>query len=179
LSPQAASGAGSRAAEELRAGTEALLQGRPAPAPEALPQPLGFNVFPQIGPVQEMGYTSEEWKLVKETHKILHDNRIAITPTAVRVPVVNAHSESVYFETESPSSLEEIRELWRKGPGIQWVEEPGYPMPVTASSRDEVFVGRLRADPTVKNAYSCWIVSDNLRKGAALNAVQIAECLIR
>ena len=174
---QAASSAGSKAAEALREETSALLEDRPPPKPEEMPQRLGFNVFPQIGPFQELGYTSEEWKLVKETHKILHDNRIPINPTAVRVPVFNAHSESIYFETAEPATLSEIRQIWRRAAGLRLVEEPGYPTPAEASHRDEVFVGRLRPDPVVKNAFSCWVVSDNLRKGAALNAVQIAELL--
>ena len=176
---QAASGAGSRAADALRSESAAALENKPLPKPDALPQRLSFNVFPQIGPFQELGYTSEEWKLVRETHKIMHDDGIAINPTAVRVPVFNAHSESIYFETEKPAALSEIRKLWLKSPGIALVEEPKYPMPTDASSRDEVFVGRLRPDPVMKNAFSCWVVSDNLRKGAALNAVQIAELLIR
>jgi len=176
---QAASGAGSRAAEALLAETEASLQKKPLPKPEALPQQIAFNVFPQIGPFQEMGYTSEEWKMVHETRKILHNSRIAITATAVRVPVFNAHSESIYFETEKPSTADELKRIWRESPGLLLLEEPSYPMPIDAASRDEVFVGRVRPDPSVKNAFSCWVVSDNLRKGAALNAVQIAELLIR
>ncbi|MBI3333701.1 MAG: aspartate-semialdehyde dehydrogenase [Candidatus Omnitrophica bacterium] len=175
---QAASGAGSKAAEALLAETAASVQGKPLPPPEALPQRIAFNVFPQIGPFQEMGYTSEEWKMVKETHKILHDDRIAITATTVRVPVVDSHCESVYFETEGPATVEELKALWRESPGVALIEEPAYPMPVEAAHRDEVFVGRVRPDPTVKNAFSCWVVCDNLRKGAALNAVQIAELLI-
>ncbi len=175
---QAASGAGNRAADALRSESSAHLENRPLPKPDALPQRLSFNVFPQIGPFQEMGYTSEEWKLVKETHKIMHDDQIAINPTAVRVPVFNAHSESIYFETEKPATPAEIRKIWSESPGVALVEEPDYPMPTGASNRDEVFVGRLRADPVLKNAFACWVVSDNLRKGAALNAVQIAELLI-
>lgn len=176
---QAASGAGSKAAEALREETSALLEDREPPKPEAMPQRLGFNVFPQIGPFQEMGYTSEEWKLVRETHKILHDSQIPINATAVRVPVFTAHSESIYFETAEPATVSEIRQIWRRSQGLAVMEEPAYPMPAEAAGRDEVFVGRLRPDPTVKNAFSCWVVSDNLRKGAALNAVQIAELLIR
>ena len=175
---QAASGAGSKAVEALEAETEAAAQGKALPPPSALPQRIQGNVFPQIGPFQELGYTSEEWKLVKETQKILHDCTIAITATTVRVPVAHAHSESVYFETENPATVEELKDLLKKSPGVKLVEEPAYPMPVDAAHRDEVFVGRLRPDPVQKNAFLCWIVSDNLRKGAALNAVQIAEALI-
>ncbi len=176
---QAASGAGSKAADALREETSALLADRPLPKPETMPQRIGFNVFPQIGPFEELGYTSEEWKLVKETQKILHEERLPINATAVRVPVFTAHSESIYFETAQPATVSEIREIWRRSPGVIWMEEPAYPTPAEAARRDEVFVGRLRPDPTVKNAFSCWVVSDNLRKGAALNAVQIAELLIR
>ncbi|MBI1953538.1 MAG: aspartate-semialdehyde dehydrogenase [Candidatus Omnitrophica bacterium] len=176
---QAASGAGSKAAESLLTETSCLLADKPVPAPQALPQQLGFNVFPQIGPFEELGYTSEEWKMVRETQKILHDETIAITATTVRVPVLDAHSESIYFETVKPAGVGGIKDLWRASPGIALVEEPEYPMPIQAAHRDEVFVGRLRPDPKIENAFACWVVSDNLRKGAALNAVQIAECLIK
>ena len=176
---QAASGAGSRATDALLSENAALVQKQPLPPPEALPQRIAGNVIPQIGPFQELGYTSEEWKMVKETQKILHDDRIAITATAVRVPVQDAHSESIYFETERPAKAEQLKEIWRSSPGIAFVEEPDYPMPVQAAHRDEVFIGRLRPDPSIPNGFSCWVVSDNLRKGAALNAVQIAELLLR
>ncbi|MDO8730686.1 MAG: aspartate-semialdehyde dehydrogenase [Candidatus Omnitrophota bacterium] len=176
---QAVSGAGGKAVEALRAETAAAAQGKELPAPDALPQRIQGNVFPHIGPFQELGYTSEEWKMVKETQKILHDFNIAITATTARVPVEHAHSESVYFETEKPATVEGLKNLLRKSPGVILVEEPAYPMPVDAAHKDEVFVGRLRPDPVQKNAFVCWIVSDNLRKGAALNAVQIAEALIR
>ena len=176
---QAASGAGSKAVEALAAEMAASVQKTAIPPPEALPQQITGNVFPQIGPFQELGYTSEEWKMVKETQKILHDPSISITATTVRVPVVHAHSESVYFETAQPTTIQAIKKLWQASPGISVVEGPNYPMPIQAAHRDEVFVGRLRPDPTQPNAFVCWIVSDNLRKGAALNAVQIAEALIQ
>lgn len=175
---QAASGAGAQAAEALLAETKAAIQGEALPPPEALPQRLSFNLFPQIGPFEELGFTSEEWKMVKETQKILHDEKIAITATAVRVAVEHAHSESIYFETDQAATVAELKTLWRKSPGIALMEEPAYPMPIEAAHRDEVFVGRVRPDPTQKNAFLCWVVSDNLRKGAALNAVQIAELLL-
>jgi len=175
---QAVSGAGGKAVEALRTETAAAAQGKALPPPDALEQRIQGNVFPQIGPFQDLGYTSEEWKMVRETRKILHDFSIAITATAVRVPVEHAHSESVYFETEKPATVEALKDLLRKSPGVKLVEEPAYPMPVDAAHKDEVFVGRLRPDPVQKNAFVCWIVSDNLRKGAALNAVQIAERLI-
>ena len=176
---QAASGAGRQAADELKAQTRAAVEGQRLPTPQALPQQIAFNVIPQIGSFGELGYTSEEWKLVRETQKILHDEQIAITATTARVPVLNAHSEAVYFETERPVTVEELKTLWRKSPGVTLVDEPAYPMPIQASGHDEVFIGRVRPDPTVKNAASCWVVSDNLRKGAALNAVQIAEELFK
>ncbi|MBI3615210.1 MAG: aspartate-semialdehyde dehydrogenase [Candidatus Omnitrophica bacterium] len=176
---QAASGAGNKAVGSLLAETAAALEKRPLPPPEAMPQPIGFNVFPHIGPFQELGYTSEEWKMVKETQKILHNEKMAITATAVRVPVKDAHSESIYLETERPATVEDLKALWRKSPGILLVEEPKVPMPIEAAHRDEVFIGRVRPDPFMKNAFTCWVVSDNLRKGAALNAVQIAELLIK
>ena len=175
---QAASGAGRSAADELKAQATAAAHGRPIPPAQALPHQIAFNVIPQIGPFGELGYSSEEWKLVKETHKILHDDRIAITATTVRVPVVNAHAEVVYFETARPITVADMKTLWQRSPGVAYVEEPGYPMPLQADGRDEVFIGRLRPDPTVKNGFVCWVVSDNLRKGAALNAVQIAEALV-
>ncbi len=176
---QAASGAGREAAEELKAQVAATVEGQPVPPAKALPQQLAFNVIPQIGPFAELGYTSEEWKMVKETQKILHELQLAVTATAVRVPVVNAHSEAIYFETERPTTVEQLIALWRKSPGVQVVDPPNYPMPIEADGCDEVFIGRVRPDPTVPNAFSCWVVSDNLRKGAALNAVQIAETLLR
>jgi aspartate-semialdehyde dehydrogenase len=176
---QAASGAGSQAKEALLSETSASVKKEKLPPPAALPQQIAFNVFPQIGPFGELGYTSEEWKMVKETQKILHDASIAITATAARVPVADAHCESIYFETEKELTLESLKALWKKSPGLLLVEEPDYPMPIQAAHRDEVFVGRVRPDPTVANAFSCWVVSDNLRKGAALNAVQIAELLVK
>ncbi|MBI4226724.1 MAG: aspartate-semialdehyde dehydrogenase [Candidatus Omnitrophica bacterium] len=176
---QAASGAGREAVEELKAQVAASAQGRPIPPASALPQQLAFNVIPQIGPFAELGYTSEEWKMIKETRKILHADGLAVTATTVRVPVVNAHSEAVYFETERPITVEALTALWRQSPGVRVVDPPAYPMPLSADGRDEVFIGRLRPDPTAPNAFACWVVADNLRKGAALNAVQIAEALIR
>lgn len=176
---QAVSGAGSKAVEALLAESSAASLQQPLPPPQVLPQRLAGNVFPHIGPFEALGYTSEEWKMIKETQKILHDDSIAITATAVRVPVEHAHSESIYFETQQPAQLHQLKELWRHQPGIVLVEPPNYPMPIEAAHRDEVFIGRVRPDPTVANAFSCWVVSDNLRKGAATNAVQIAELLIQ
>jgi len=155
------------------------------------PYPIAFNLIPQIGKFEELDYTTEEWKMVRETHKIMHDNSIEINATCVRVPVFNVHSESVYVELEKEITLDEIREILKKSPGISLIDDLDknappedsrrrtYPLPVLSSGEDPVYIGRLRRDIFKKNAFSFWCVSDNLRKGAALNAVQIAELLIR
>jgi aspartate-semialdehyde dehydrogenase len=151
------------------------------PEARALPQQLAFNVFPHIGGFGECDYTSEEWKLVKETHKIMHDDKIKISATTVRVPVRTGHAESVYIETEKPIKPQKAREILSKAPGVMVIDDPQknlYPMPKDAEGKDEVFVGRIRQDCFVKNGLWLWVVADNLRKGAATNAVQIAECVI-
>lgn len=183
---QAASGAGRGAVEQLkkellelnRSGYEQIRvsqgQGR------VLPQQLAYNVFPHIGTFVEDDYTNEEWKLVRETHKIMRDDKIKISATTVRVPVRTGHSESIYIETDKPIAPEEVRAILSKSPGIVVIDDPKknlYPMPYTAEGRDETFVGRIRRDPFVKKGLWLWVVSDNLRKGAATNAVQIAECV--
>jgi aspartate-semialdehyde dehydrogenase len=185
---QAVSGTGRDAIEELAQQSGLLLSGKDVEAGTVYPHRIGFNLLPHIGSFREDGYTSEEWKMIEETHKIFGDNRIKVTPTTVRVPVFNSHSESVYIETEEKITADEARRLMSEFPGIVVVDEPlanspdpnrrTYPMPMEASGRDEVFVGRVREDPFVPTGLSMWIVSDNLRKGAALNAVQIAELLI-
>ena len=150
--------------------------------PKHMDQAIAFNIFPHIGSFDEDGYTSEEMKLVNETHKILHDPSIKISATTVRVPVRTGHSESVYIETRDSISADQVRKLLKKSPGIIVQDDPknnSYPMPKDAEGRDEVFVGRIRRDPAVKNGLWLWIVADNLRKGAATNAVQIAEELIK
>jgi aspartate-semialdehyde dehydrogenase len=149
---------------------------------KSMPQQLGYNIFPHIGGFTEYDYTSEEWKMVKETHKIMHDPKIKISATTVRVPVRTGHSESVYLETSEPISADAAKKLLSKAPGIVLVDDPKnnlYPMPKDCEGRDEVFVGRVRRDPFVKNGLWLWVVADNLRKGAASNAIQIAEELIR
>ena len=155
---------------------------------EVYPYQIGFNLLPHIGGFRPDGYTSEEWKMVAETHKILGDKEIKVTPTTVRVPVFNSHSESVYIETEKKITAQEAREILAAFPGVIVVDEPNptdsdpncrtYPMPIDASGKDAVYVGRIREDPFIETGLSMWVVSDNLRKGAALNAVQIAELLI-
>ncbi len=144
-------------------------------------QRIAFNIFPHIGGFAEDDYTSEEWKIVKETHKILHDPKIKVTATTVRVPVLTGHSEAVYIETAQPISPEAVRKLLAKSPGITVMDDPKtklYPMPKDCAGKDDVFVGRIRRDPAVKNGLWLWVVADNLRKGAATNAVQIAELLV-
>ena len=146
-----------------------------------MPQQLAYNCFPHIGSFVEGDYTNEEWKLVNETHKIMHDKKIKISATTVRVPVRTGHSESVYIETEKKITPDKVREILSKSPGIivmDDVKKNIYPMPKDVEGRDETFVGRIRQDCFVKNGLWLWVVADNLRKGAATNAVQIAECVI-
>lgn len=183
---QAVSGAGRSAIEQLRKESEERLfkQGQGVQLKtqdRVLPQRIAFNIFPHIGKFEELGYTSEEWKMVRETHKIMHDDNIRINATAVRVPVFNGHSESIYIETEKPISSDAAVKILLKAPGIRLINDTSshrYPMPIDADGKDDVFVGRVRGEPFVKNALNMWVVSDNLRKGAALNAVQIAEGVI-
>ena len=195
---QAASGAGRGAVEQLFSEIKEIMnQGdtgslildsskNPAssiqhPASRVLPQQLAYNVFPHIGTFGEFDYTSEEWKLVKETHKIMHDDKIKISATTVRVPVRTGHSESIYLETAKPISPENARDILSQAKGVVVIDDPKknlYPMPKDVEGKDEVFVGRIRKDPFVKNGLWLWVVADNLRKGAATNAVQIAECII-
>lgn len=188
---QAASGAGRGAVEQLFSETEEIMQQintgslildpSKNPASRVLPQQLAFNVFPHIGGFGEFDYTSEEWKLVKETHKIMHDDRIKISATCVRVPLRTGHSEAIYIETKKIISPKKVKELLSKSYGIKVIDEPknsNYPMPLDCEGKDEVFVGRVRKDPFAKFGLWLWVVCDNLRKGAALNAIQIAELLI-
>ena len=177
---QAVSGAGSAAREELNEQTLSVLRGETKPS-RYFPHQIAFNCIPQIGSIKEGGYTSEEWKMVRETQKILGDENIQISVTCVRVPVQNSHSESVLVETERPVPVAEARSLFENMPGVSVVDNPGeseYPMPITGNGSDEVFVGRIREDLSSANGLNYWCVSDNLRKGAATNAVQIAEYLI-
>ena len=148
--------------------------------PKVYPYTIDLNVIPQIDVFTENGYTKEEMKMILETKKIMGDDSIQVTATTVRIPVMGGHSESVNVEFANDFDLNELRELLAKSPGIVVVDDPAnlkYPMPLDAHDKDEVFVGRLRRDETQPNTLNCWIVSDNLRKGAATNAVQIAEYL--
>ncbi|HUG91278.1 MAG TPA: aspartate-semialdehyde dehydrogenase [Planctomycetaceae bacterium] len=176
---QAVSGAGLAGTTELMEGTRAHLAGTDY-ACRTFRHPIAFNALPQIGGVKEEGYTSEELKMVYETRKILGDESLQISATCVRVPVANCHSESITVETERPVSPAEARELFASFPGlsvIDDVENGQYPLPSACSGRDEVFIGRIRRDLSHPRGLSFWCVSDNLRKGAATNAVQIAELL--
>ena len=177
---QATSGSGVVGQEDLIEGTKSALENK-AYDYKAYAHPIAFNVIPQIGSHKADGYTSEELKMVYETQKIFGDTNIKVCPTCVRVPVSNCHSETILVETESPISVEKARELFEAAPGITVVDdlEAGlYPMPNNSDNKDDVFIGRIRKDLSCDNGLTFWCVSDNLRKGAATNAVQIAELLI-
>jgi aspartate-semialdehyde dehydrogenase len=178
---QAVSGAGLQGSADLIEGTKAHLAGADY-AYKAFAHPIAFNCIPQIGSEKADGYTSEELKMVYETRKILGDESIQINATCVRIPVSNCHSESITVETDRPVSPQEARELFESFPGIvvdDDLKNGKYPLPSTGCNRDEVFIGRIRKDISHPNGLSFWCVSDNLRKGAATNAVQIAELLIK
>lgn len=178
---QATSGAGVTGEKDLVEGAKAVLNQTPYQY-EAFQHQIAFNLIPQIGSSKYEGYTSEEMKMVYETQKIFGDPSIRVCPTCVRVPVTNCHSESIMVETERPLSVEEARRLFQEAPGITVVDNLGageYPMPISSNNKDDVFIGRIRKDLSSDNGIAFWCVSDNLRKGAATNAVQIAELLIR
>jgi aspartate-semialdehyde dehydrogenase len=178
---QSVSGAGRSGMEELGKQTAALLNFQSA-EPQKFPKQIAFNVIPHIDDFQPNGYTKEEMKLVWETRKILEDDTIQVNPTAVRVPVFYGHAEAVHIETRGKISAERARELLEQAPGVvvrDQREAGGYPTPVSeAAGKDPVFVGRIREDISHERGLDMWVVSDNIRKGAALNAVQIAELLI-
>lgn len=178
---QATSGAGLQGNRDLEAGSRAHLAAETYEY-KAFAHPIAFNAVPQIGSHKEAGYTSEEMKMVYETRKILGDDSIQISATCVRIPVSNCHSEVIMVETERPVSPEEARDLFSNFPGLTVVDdlENGvYPMPSTCDGSDETFIGRIRKDISHPNGLTFWCVSDNLRKGAATNAVQIAELLAK
>lgn len=179
---QAVSGTGKEAIDELARQSAAMLNGQDA-APEVYPIQIAFNVLPHIDVFQENGYTKEEMKMVWETRKILGDDSIQVNPTCVRVPVFYGHSEAVHLETRDALTPEEARRLLASAPGVSVMDgraDGEYPTPVLqGSGRDEVWVGRIRRDISHPRGLNLWIVSDNVRKGAALNSVQIAECLIK
>jgi aspartate-semialdehyde dehydrogenase len=177
---QATSGAGVQGERDLQEGTGALLRGEPYDY-QAFAHRIAHNLIPQIGSPKHEGYTSEEMKMVWETQKIFGDSSIRVCPTCVRVPVTNCHSESILVETEKKITVEQARKLFAQTPGIVVMDELGdgvYPMPSNCDDRDEVFIGRIREDLSSERGLAFWCVSDNLRKGAATNAVQIAELLV-
>ncbi|NUN50941.1 MAG: aspartate-semialdehyde dehydrogenase [Candidatus Brocadiae bacterium] len=180
---QSVSGAGARALEEMIEESKAVLAGKEYRR-TIFPHPIAFNCIPQIGQKKETfqpsGYTDEETKMIQETKKILEDDTVRVAPTCVRVPVMRCHSESVNLEFSKPISADRAREILRSAPGVRVVDDPSkmeYPLATMVAGKDESFVGRIRQDPTVEYGLHLWIVSDNIRKGAALNAVQIAELL--
>ncbi|MCG0238040.1 MAG: aspartate-semialdehyde dehydrogenase [Firmicutes bacterium] len=178
---QAVSGTGKEAVEELRRQAPRVLAGED-PEPQVYPRPIAFNVLPHCDSFQENGYTREEMKLTLETRKILGLPDLPIAATAVRVPVFTGHSEAVLVETEEKLTAAQAREVLARMPGVVVVDDPAalaYPDPLMAAGRDEVFVGRIREDLSSPTGLWLWVVSDNLRKGAATNAIQIAEFLIR
>jgi aspartate-semialdehyde dehydrogenase len=179
---QAVSGTGKEAIEELAKQTAELLNGRPAVC-EVYPKQIAFNAIPQIDDFQDNGYTKEEMKMVWETRKIFEDDAIQVNPTAVRIPVFFGHSEAIHIETSKKLSAEDVKKLLSNMPGIELIDEHrdgGYPTAVSeAAGTDPVFVGRIREDISHPQGINLWVVSDNVRKGAALNSVQIAEILVK
>jgi len=179
---QAVSGTGKEAIEELAKQTAELLNGRAAVC-EVYPKQIAFNAIPQIDDFQENGYTGEEMKMIWETRKIFEDDAIQVNPTAVRIPVFFGHSEAIHIETRKKLSAEDVKELLGNMPGIELMDEHkdgGYPTAVSeAAGTDPVFVGRIREDISHPKGINLWVVSDNVRKGAALNSIQIAEILVK
>ncbi len=178
---QSASGAGARAMEEVKHQSVAILAGED-PQAEILPYPLAFNLFPHNSPLTDIGYCEEELKMVNETRKIFNDPEIRVTATCVRVPVLRAHSEAVNLEFERPFDLDKAREILAQAPGVKLVEDwqsNYFPMPIDATGQDDVLVGRIRQDLSHANGLELWLCGDQIRKGAALNAIQIAELLVQ
>lgn len=178
---QSASGAGARAMEEVKTQTQAILQGQ-EPVAELFPYPLAFNLFPHNSPLNEAGYCEEEMKMVNETRKIFGAPELRVTATCVRVPVLRAHSEAINLEFDQPFDVAQARAILSQAPGVKLVEdwEANYfPMPIDASGKDEVLVGRIRQDLSHAAGLELWLCGDQIRKGAALNAVQIAELLVQ
>ncbi|BCV24987.1 aspartate-semialdehyde dehydrogenase [Gelria sp. Kuro-4] len=178
---QAVSGTGLEAIAELEAQSAAVLEGKDV-EPSVYPYQIAFNVLPHIDVFDETGYTLEEWKMTRETKKIMGDDSIAVTATTVRVPVFYGHSEAVNVETETKLTPDEARQILAQAPGVVVVDDPAhlkYPLAVQAAGRNEVYVGRIREDFSIARGLNLWIVADNVRKGAAFNAVQIAERLVQ
>jgi len=178
---QAVSGTGSVAVEELTTQAKQVLEGQTT-IPQVYPHQIAFNVLPEIDVLLDNGYTKEEWKLVEDTRKIMHAADIAISATCVRVPVFMGHSEAIHVEFSRPMPADEARRILAQAPGVKVLDDPAislYPPPWSAAGTDEVFVGRIRHDASHPHGLTMWVVADNLRKGAALNAVQIAEEMIK
>jgi aspartate-semialdehyde dehydrogenase len=178
---QSASGAGAQAMAEVKTQASAILEGK-EPTAEVFPYPLAFNLFPHNSPLNDWGYCEEEMKMVNETRKIFDNQQIRITATCVRVPVLRAHSEAINLEFETPFSPNEAREILQKSPGVKLLEDwrkNYFPMPLEATGKDEVLVGRIRQDISHPCGLELWLCGDQIRKGAALNAVQIAELLVK
>jgi aspartate-semialdehyde dehydrogenase len=176
---QSVSGAGKEAMDELFAQTKSVFT-LDEPESKTFPKRIAFNLIPHIDVFMEDGYTKEEWKMVAETKKIL-DPKIKLTATCVRVPVFIGHSEAVNIEFDQPITADEARDILRSAPGCLVIDKPepgGYVTPYECAGEDATYISRIREDATVENGLAMWVVSDNLRKGAALNAIQIAECLI-
>ena len=178
---QASSGKGATGLNDLDAQIASIGRGEKMPAPTAHAAQLAGNVLPHDWKAGEDGYTEEEWKMVKETHKIMGDPSILVSPTTARVPVRIGHSEAINIEFHSPITPEQARAALMKAPGVIVLDDASgtVPLPLDCVDRDEVFVGRIRRDPTVPHGLNIWVVADNLRKGAATNAVQIAEVLVQ
>jgi aspartate-semialdehyde dehydrogenase len=177
---QSASGAGAKAMAEVQAQASAILSGQQPPT-EIFPYPLAFNLFPHNTPLNEIGYCEEEMKMVNETRKIFGTQEIRVTATCIRVPVLRAHSEAINLEFSEPFAPDEAREILKSAPGVKLVEDwqaNYFPMPIDATGRDEVLVGRIRQDISLESGLELWLCGDQIRKGAALNAVQIAELLV-
>lgn len=178
---QSVTGTGKNAVDQLMGERNKAVKEAKGPYPMAYKYPIDLNVIPQIDVFLENGYTKEEMKMVNETRKIMRDDSIRVTSTTVRIPVMGGHSEAVNVEFENDFDLNEVKTILQQSEGVIVVDDPGkqqYPMPMDAHEKDEVFVGRLRRDESQPNTLNMWIVSDNLRKGAATNAVQIAEYLL-
>lgn len=180
---QSTSGAGGTARQECWEQTRAVVNDQPVPQPQEFPHRIAFNAIPEIGEVldEEHGNTREEMKMVWETRKILRDDAIQVSPTAIRIPVLNCHGESVNVETKQSFEVDSVREIMQDFDGVTVRDEPHdsvYPTNLQANGLDDVYVGRIRRDASAENAFNCWIVADNLRKGAALNTIQIAEKLV-
>ena len=178
---QSVAGTGTAAVEELRTQARQVLEGQPT-LPHVYPHQIAFNLLPEIDVFLDNGYTREEWKMLEETRKIMHADDIAVSATCVRVPVFLSHSEAVHVEFSEPMPLDEAQRILAQAPGVKVLDDTSislYPQPWAAAGSDHVFVGRLRLDASHPNGLAMWVVSDNIRKGAALNAIQIAEEMIK